>query len=96
MDVASGRDFLAGEADDLAVLADGFAPGDGADSDLVTEADAAIRGEDGAVELVILTWQEGPGGDGDVVFRAQVDGDSGERCGWHEADSAIEKGTRSR
>ena len=94
MDVAAGRDVFAGEADDLAVLADGLTLGDGADGDLVTEADAPIRGEDGAVELVFLTGQEGPGGDGDVVFRAQVDGDPGERRGWHETDPAAEDGTR--
>ena len=96
MDVAAGRDFLAGEADDLAVLADGFALGDGANGDLVAEADAAIRGEDGAVELVFLARREGPGGDGNVVFRRRWTATRVSGVAGMKRTPRRSKGTRSR
>src|SRR5262249_29509607 len=49
VDVVAGGDVRGGEADDLAVLADRLALADGAQGDLVAEADAAADGEGVAV-----------------------------------------------
>ena len=94
VDMPAEGDVRAGESDDLAVLADGFALGDGAHGDLVAEPDAAVGCDDGAVEGEFLTGQQHPGGDGDVVLRAEMDGDLGERHGWHEGDSASDESGR--
>src|ERR1700722_173150 len=69
VDVTAGRNVFAGEADDLAVLADRLALGDKTDGDLVAETDAAGDRDGGAVELVFLTGLKRPRGDGDVVLR---------------------------
>jgi len=70
VDVSAGGNVLAGEANNLAVLANRLALGDGADGDLVAKADAAGDREDGSVELVFLTGLKRPRGDGDVVLRS--------------------------
>src|SRR5262249_11676101 len=83
VDVGAGRDVLAGEADDLAVLADRLAHPNGAKGELVSQADAARQLEGAAVELDFQPFGQVPGGDGGVVVGAEMDGDLGQRHGRH-------------
>ena len=83
MNVIACRNIRAGEANDLAVFANRLTLGDGTNSDLVAETDAAADRQDGPVELEFLTWLKRPRGDGDVVLRPQVDGELKERYWWH-------------
>src|SRR5204862_536748 len=80
VDQLAGRDVARGEADDLAVLADGVALGDLLQRDLVAEADAGGEGDVAAAYVEGLALGEVAGGDGDVVFGAEVDGGA-RKCG---------------
>src|SRR5439155_13425540 len=68
VDVAAGRDVLAGEADDLPVLVDRLALPDVAQGELVAEVDPAAQAQGAAVVLHFETRLEVPGGDGDIVL----------------------------
>src|SRR5262249_34169794 len=92
VDVAAGRDVLAGKADDLAVLGDRLALPDRPQGELVPQADAPGGGEGGAAVPHPGPRRDGTGGDGDVIFGAEVDGNLGQRHGRHEDLSGAVRG----
>src|SRR5262249_20634146 len=64
VDVVTGGDVLAGEADDLPVFQHRRAPGDRLEGDLVPHADAAGEGDGRAAHGQAGARREVPGGDG--------------------------------
>src|SRR5581483_5569595 len=83
VDVTADGNVLAGEADDLAVFVNRFAFLDGPQRDFVAHADTRFERDRLAVDLKLRSGDEMAGGDGDVIFGAQLHGDLGERDGWH-------------
>ena len=81
MDQLARRDVLAGEADDLPVLADGLALLDGDEGDLVPQPDALAESDAQHLGPVGQVAR----GDGDVVLGTEMHGGRGHgrsRCGW--------------
>jgi hypothetical protein len=85
VDVAAGRDVLAGEADNLTVLVDRLALPDVPQGDFVPQADPPGQLQGAPVMPDLQPGLEVAGGDGDVIFRSEVDGNLGQRHGRHES-----------
>ncbi len=74
VNVLTGFDVPAGKADDLPVLGDRLPLLDGAQGDLVPQADALARCQARTVVLNFQPRLQIAGGDGNVIFRSQMDG----------------------
>src|SRR5207248_1085331 len=75
VNVLAGGDVAVGEADHLAVFLDRLTLFDRPQRELVSQADAAGDGDAFPLEFDFLARRQIAGGDGDVIFGTQVDGD---------------------
>src|SRR5436190_12023180 len=73
-----------GEADDLAVLVKGLSFADCLQGHLVSHADALAHGDGAGAVDNLHSLGKGPGGDGQVIFRPQVNRNLLQRHSWHE------------